>query len=533
MKLKASKSNLFISLISSILVCSFILAPVSVALTVNRAQAAVPSTIVGDVSPTGILNSINTGKITVESTISTASGLVRTAFMSSLNIKEFSLDAIAWALVNIMVKAMIKSTTQWVSSGFQGSPSFVTDLGAFLTDIGDQVAGDIIYGSGLDMLCSPFKLNVKLALDIQYRQSRKGHEAQCRLSGVVNNMERFLDGDFSEGGWNGWFQVATQNNPYNEVLDAQAALAVGISNTKGKKLQSLSFGSGFFGKQECKSVPNSSEAGGPAMTQVCTDTTPGKVIETQLNHSLGLPGSRLAVADELNELMGALMSQLASAAMSEVGGLLGMNRGGSNGGGNGGGSYFDRMSRESTPQSQQSTGVSENPFTESLSGENSYRAQQQQIITLITSAQTFISTYEDTYNTTCYASSALTPSLSQYLNNASLAVASSTAIVAHIQELNTDNTRLSTQTTPPAIISTLLTKYSAPTVEEARLNLMNQFMGYRASGEIHTEEQGMRIRLETLPTITTEVDTYRTNFVSSCNQSNSQQGRFRVQDPGI
>ena len=524
MKLKTPKNNLLISLISSILVCSFILTPISATLVVNRAEA---QWAVVETGPNLVTNT----KTTTESTIQTASGAIRTGFMSALNIKEFSLDAIAWALINIMVKAMIKSTTQWVSSGFQGSPSFVTDLGAFLTDIGDQVAGDIIYGSGLDMLCSPFKLNVKLALDIQYRQSRKGHEAQCRLSGVVNNMERFLGGDFSEGGWNGWFQLATGDNPYKQVIDGQAALTIGLSNAKGKKLETLMQGNGFFGKQECKSVPNRRGTGGTEMTKVCTDTTPGKVIETQLNHSLGLPGSRLAVADELNELMGALMSQLASAAMREVGGLLGMNGGGSSG--SGGGSYFDRMSRESTPQSQQSTGASENPFAESLSGENAYRAQQQQIITLISSAQTFTSTYEDTYNTTCYAPSTLTSSLSQYLNNATLAVASSTAIVARIQELNTDNTRLSTQTTPPAIISTLLTKYSAPTVEEARLNLMNQFMGYRASGEIHTEEQGMRIRLETLPTITTEVDTYRTNFVSSCNQSNSQQGRFRVQDPGI
>lgn len=50
--------------------------------------------------------------------------------------------------------------------------------------------------------------------------------------------------------------------------------------------------------------------------------TPGNVISEQLNKTLGLGGEKLAVADELNEIVSALLNQLVSKAIGSVAGGL-------------------------------------------------------------------------------------------------------------------------------------------------------------------------------------------------------------------
>ena len=151
---------------------------------------------------------------------------MQAGLLDALVIKDYSLDIIAWTLVNIVLENMIRSTTAWINSGFEGEPAFITDMDGWLTDIADRVAGDFIWNNtNLAFLCSPFALDVKFALDLQYRQSRD-FETECRITEVVDNFDAFLAGDFLAGGWDGWFDMTLNrgSNPYGAALEASIAL---------------------------------------------------------------------------------------------------------------------------------------------------------------------------------------------------------------------------------------------------------------------------------------------------------------------
>ncbi len=267
---------------------------------------------------------------------------ISTAFtavgVSSLVVKE-TMDGIAYSAINLILHSMSQSIIQWINSGFQGSPSFVTDLNGFMLGIADKVAGEFIWGSkDLNFLCSPFKLDIKIALDIQYKKSRGYNSGtQCTLSSVIKNVQGFGD-SLSINNWNQWFQVTTkpENNVYGSHLMAQLNLSDSIAKAAGVEQKQLDFGKGFLSKKTCDKVEG---------REVCRTVTPGTVIENQLNHSLGSPTRRIEVADEINEIIAALFGQLVKQAFAGVGGLLGLTQGGY---GSGSGSYYADLAA-STP----------------------------------------------------------------------------------------------------------------------------------------------------------------------------------------
>ena len=479
--------KLFSSILAGLLVCSFVLAPISSTLEVQKAEAVVATL------PLQILQQIEAAITTISSGAS-ASGI------GSLAAKDYIFDTIAWGLINLMLQQMIRSVTQWVNSGFQGSPAFVQDLGGFLTNIADQYAGNFIYGSGLKMLCSPFKLNIQLALDLQYRATRGSYQSQCRLSSVVNNVEKFIGGDFIEGGWNGWYEVALnpKSNPYNTMLDAQASLTVGISSAQGKKSTVLSFGNGFLSKQKCEKIEG---------REICKIVTPGNVIQSSLNSALNIPNGRLVVADELNELVGALFSQLASKVLSGVGGLLGLT-----GGGGSNVDYFDQISKEhaSTTYGGAET---QNPMPVVLERQKTYLGYQNEIKQLITEA----SLYKETiYGTSTCSTGNLTPSLIGKLNKAIADIAAVMPLIANLQVYSADYALLRASTTPPSTITALLTKYGVTTTVEAESKIMTQYSLYSTSGSFHTDEENVRLRMQTITDLKEEIKNFTENIDKQC-----------------
>jgi hypothetical protein len=55
-------------------------------------------------------------------------------------VKGYSLDPIAWMVAKAALQSVVKSTINWINSGFNGSPAFVTDLQQKLLDVGDAQA---------------------------------------------------------------------------------------------------------------------------------------------------------------------------------------------------------------------------------------------------------------------------------------------------------------------------------------------------------------------------------------------------------
>lgn len=253
-----------------------------------------------------------------------------TAWASNLlQFKEFALDGFAWYAINIILEEMIRSVTAWVNAGFPaGGPAFVRDLKGFLLNIADGVAGDfLLNNTNLGLMCSPFRLDIQFALTNQYLANRDGglgYQPQCRISSVLQNIKNFtvnVNGEvdleaaydsttFAAGGW-AWWMAATENqenNVFGAYAKAQAAMNAAIRNAQGEEIKLLDFGQGFLSRKEC-------DANG----KNCKIVTPGKVIETQLNNALDSGRQRLTVADEINELIGALMSQLVTSVLGKVG----------------------------------------------------------------------------------------------------------------------------------------------------------------------------------------------------------------------
>lgn len=219
--------------------------------------------------------------------------------------KELLTDGIFNMAAKLVIQNITDSIVRWINSGFQGSPAFITDPDAFFTDVADQVAGNYIAGTELDFLCSPFALDIRAALNFNYSSK---HRIVCRLTDAIKNVQdftKFTQGDFNQGGWDGWFSMTQnqENNPYGAYAQAQGELTLRISAAQGREFTLASWGRGFMSWKD---------ADGKIQT-------PGSVIESQINQVLPAGMQELQLADEFNEIVGALMGQLVQQVL--IGGL--------------------------------------------------------------------------------------------------------------------------------------------------------------------------------------------------------------------
>jgi hypothetical protein len=247
-----------------------------------------------------------------------------------------------------MIAAITESTINWINSGFEGGPSFVTNFGQFRQEIADNTALDFILGpegqlSELGFLCSPFSLNIRIALAVNRQPYRD--RIRCSLGEVSDNIERFFQGNFSSGGWPAWFRLSLRrdSNPYSAYAGAIAELDARIGRQQLIEDKKLDWGQGFFSKERCVeyagatsgSTINPDDAlvlGGEPLCIRSEIQTPGQVINDNLSRTFNLSANRLAFADELDEIITALFGQLTREVIQGVNGLRGAsNRSSSSG----------------------------------------------------------------------------------------------------------------------------------------------------------------------------------------------------------
>lgn len=185
---------------------------------------------------TQIANNVQLGAVNVATTASAGFNSITSWATGSLWLKENLLDGIGWAIAKRIVSSMVQSLINWINSGFQGSPMFLSDLKGFLLQVADEAIGEYISELGEigSFICSPFRLDVQISVALQYQQARSnGGNGQpaptCTLSGIIDNIEGFISGTFSEGGWNDWFDItATPQTytPYGSCSPPKLALAL-------------------------------------------------------------------------------------------------------------------------------------------------------------------------------------------------------------------------------------------------------------------------------------------------------------------
>jgi hypothetical protein len=193
------------------------------------------------------------------------------------DVEDTILDKVATAIAKQLLMQITESVVNWINSGFNGNPAFIQNPAAFFQNIGDQATGAFISQNGaLSSLCSPFSLQIRLAVAAQQEQndgyggtgnggtSGGGNQYSCTLSTIIQNttnaangasVQGFVGGDFSQGGFPAFAALVTepQNNPNGAYLDAEDQLEQTIAAQTAQKQNQLTQGSGFMSWETCTS----------------------------------------------------------------------------------------------------------------------------------------------------------------------------------------------------------------------------------------------------------------------------------------
>jgi hypothetical protein len=247
--------------------------------------------------------------------------------------KDYVLDCVVWVLGDVAIQIITTEMIGWVNTGFDGGPAYVQNLGRYLKDVVDNKIGAFIESTELGAyLCEPFKLSVKRALTIEFGLPPI-ERSSCTLTEIFENIEDyndFVSGDFSKGGWGAWYQISTKpaNNPYGAYLVARDQLTSEAAGTVEKNSLEYQTGQGFqgFKVQNCYETTDTLEDGTEVTYEECDPeevVTPGSVIKSALDGTLDLSNKRLVNADEINEMLSAVVSSLVLDALTKEDGLYG------------------------------------------------------------------------------------------------------------------------------------------------------------------------------------------------------------------
>ncbi len=289
---------------------------------------------------------------------------------NALTFKEFVLDLLLNMVAKQLISSMTQSIVNWINSGFNGSPSFITDPGSFFLDAADQVTGAMLNQDGpLASLCTPFSFDIRLSLALQV-SSRAHQRYTCTLGAIIQNtrdaaargvtINGFMAGDFSQGGWPAFLALSTepQNNYSSASLYAHSDLLSRIAKKEAAINVDLNRGRGFMSWNKCDDITEQYNTSGPSPAgssqtnqldqpgnqtiqtgqaidgedtsvkktvdyeagtikyERCKTETPGSLIENTLANQLGSGVRQYELADEINEIAGALVGQLVNTILT-------------------------------------------------------------------------------------------------------------------------------------------------------------------------------------------------------------------------
>ncbi|MEW5907748.1 MAG: hypothetical protein AB1643_01005 [Patescibacteria group bacterium] len=259
-------------------------------LNIQRAEAAVP------VFEIGANLAVNT---------------ITLAMTTELQLKEWVTDLLAWVATTKILEIFTQMTVNWINSGFNGSPTFVTNPQSYFTDLFDESTR--IFLNEVSQTSSPFANTMTQLFQAHQSYATSPNSFQTTMSrNQLPNLQQFY-GDFSAGGWNSWLQMVDNpsNNPYDAYLRSHDEWQRRSQITMERGKNELQQGQGFLTLKECAQEDNAGN---------CIDwqnTTPGKVIVDNLSKALGMPMERIANADELQEVIGDILTDLVNQLINQ------------------------------------------------------------------------------------------------------------------------------------------------------------------------------------------------------------------------
>lgn len=383
------------------------------------------------------LATIDAGNI-AQSTITAANTTASNVSTYSLWLKEYVLDGLGTMIVKQIVRQITSSVVSWINSGFEGSPSFLQNPGSFFLDVADQITGDFIAKAGgpLQDLCSPFSIDIRIALAFKYRPNEQKRYA-CTITTIINNSKNavenasingFTAGDFRQGGWPAFVSLSTepQNNIYGAYLSAESDLSWRVANARATQKDEISNGRGFLswrdpkckaqvkqynanlkkmnssasvpsdGTGEGTTLPEGTTAAKPMNYDSCPVKTPGSVIQESLQNNLNGPLRELEIADEINEVVNALFAQLITQVLQK--GLSGVSSKDESGS-----SYLDRTIADTQAEASPQVQNIKNELTKNLAtykaNATEYRQYRNEALNLMLDVKNTYDSAKACYNT--------------------------------------------------------------------------------------------------------------------------------------
>jgi hypothetical protein len=232
-------------------------------------------------------------------------------------------------LGKLAVQNITDSLVNWINSGFDGKPAFVQDFNKFFSDVGDQAAGTFLQSSDFAFLCSPFSLQVRIAIVQSY--ARRHNAPSCTLTDVIKNIDSFTSGSFAQGGWKGLlsFNTESANNPFTSFMALSVRMDAKIANAQANAAATIAPG-GFKSVMKCPKTPPKDTAVGQnlvgvsqADTSHCEVVTPGQAVLSQFNATTQANLDSLGVGDSIDQILSALKNALITKIFKTDDGLLG------------------------------------------------------------------------------------------------------------------------------------------------------------------------------------------------------------------
>lgn len=246
-----------------------------------------------------------------------------------------SWDSMGYCIVNTMIIYIADSTIQWINTGFEGNPAFLNNPDQFFKDLAnvEKVAflQGLAYGAN-SSVCGVFKNSVVSAILSRYGKNQQnmygqgyqnggynggygqgGAISSCPFDRTPGKFNAFMTGRFSEGGgWDTWFQVSQNpmSNPYDTYFNANDRMNSQVEAVQVSQNRELAWNNGYLSFRKCEN--------GEKDKSKCSITTPGTVIQNQLNSTLNLGKNRLVLAEKFDQVVTAVVDQLITTALDKA-----------------------------------------------------------------------------------------------------------------------------------------------------------------------------------------------------------------------
>ncbi len=240
--------------------------------------------------------------------------------------KECILDGV----VNTFKEAAIARTTRTgintINTGINGSPMFVENINTHFTErILNPRATQIYSGKETDNISAPFKQEIRAALQKSYEQRKnKPYESYtCPIES--SKVQACLDGDFKGcGGLQGFYNFTSNPscNPLFAYNAAQQYFDNELRAAAEQERMKLDWGRGFRSVEKAQTI---TLADGSTVT-VNKIVTPGYLIAQYASQLLGTGLRQLENADEIDEIIGLLMSNIGTQMLANINGLSGLSQ---------------------------------------------------------------------------------------------------------------------------------------------------------------------------------------------------------------